>query len=405
MAIADGLGLGARCLKWRGPYPENAIQETARRARYQLLTAAITEEARNDGVDISDIALVLGHHRDDVVETVLMRLARGAGVDGLSAIQPEIAIGPLKIFRPLLDIPKARLLATIEGTGLVAVSDPSNADERFERVRLRTPSAQRARESLALTDTALARSAVRLSRARAALESAVDAALCPELSTPLLARAGIFRWRWPRGALPDEIAIRLISRLLPVLGGTRARPPLSRIERLWQRMGADGFTRMTLMNCIIAREPPAMARVTGQSGGYLIYREPARGTLPNIVIDEGGLGVPVIWDNRFEIRLSNQEAASANGLSRPRLRIRPAARQDLELFDFDPISVRETFPIEALGATPIIEVDGSMMHLPALDLTRGTSPHHLICRFLTEAFVAKDPSETPVAATEPPLDC
>ena len=82
-------------------------------------------------------AIVTAHQLDDQAETVLMRLARGSGLDGLAAIPAESRWAGMPVLRPLLDVPKARLVATLEAEGIAFAEDASNHDPRFERARLR----------------------------------------------------------------------------------------------------------------------------------------------------------------------------------------------------------------------------------------------------------------------------
>lgn len=101
------------------------IQSSARAARYALLEQWRTREG------LAWIATA--HHADDQFETVLMRLLRGSGIDGLSAIRPINGT----VIRPLLTMRKAALSAYVARQGIEAVADPSNRDDAFDRVRLR----------------------------------------------------------------------------------------------------------------------------------------------------------------------------------------------------------------------------------------------------------------------------
>ena len=101
------------------------IQSSARTARYALL------EAWRESEKLGWIATA--HQADDQLETVLMRLMRGSGVDGLSAIRPVNGV----IIRPLLGFRKAELVAHVASCGLDAINDPSNQDRTFDRIRLR----------------------------------------------------------------------------------------------------------------------------------------------------------------------------------------------------------------------------------------------------------------------------
>lgn len=101
------------------------IQSTARVARYALLERAA------DAENCKFIATA--HHADDQLETLLMRLARGSGVDGLSAIRARNG----RVVRPLLDFSKAELVDICAHAKLKPVDDPSNANAAFDRVAMR----------------------------------------------------------------------------------------------------------------------------------------------------------------------------------------------------------------------------------------------------------------------------
>ena len=111
--------------------PEAAIQERARGQRYRLLGYWAEERALD--------AIATGHHADDQAETLLMRLARGSGVRGLAGMRPR-SITPgahVRLLRPLLGWRRAELGEVCACAGLQPAADPSNRDERFERVRVR----------------------------------------------------------------------------------------------------------------------------------------------------------------------------------------------------------------------------------------------------------------------------
>ncbi|MGB1548602.1 MAG: tRNA lysidine(34) synthetase TilS, partial [Alphaproteobacteria bacterium] len=118
-----------RILRWEGKKPKTGIQEAAREARYGLLT----ERCRKEGI----LHLLLAHHQEDQAETFLFRMMRGSGIEGLAAMPRLAEREDLRLLRPLLEIPKARLRATLEAAGQDWIEDPSNADRAFARVRLR----------------------------------------------------------------------------------------------------------------------------------------------------------------------------------------------------------------------------------------------------------------------------
>ena len=144
--------------------PDSALQERARMMRYRLLG----DWAAEGGLE----ALVTAHHLDDQAETFVMRLARGAGVRGLAGMR-RVSPTPgsdVPLVRPLLRWRHSELEAVCAGAGVEPVEDLSNADEQFERVRIRNALAQ----ADWLDPEAVAASAAHLADAEAALGWAAD---------------------------------------------------------------------------------------------------------------------------------------------------------------------------------------------------------------------------------------
>ena len=161
-AAAARLGLPHATLRWIGEKPATRIQERARAARYALLAAHAER--------IGAAKILTAHHADDQAETVLMRLVRGSGIGGLAGMRRETRLSPgITLVRPLLDVPKAELVALCHAGGIEIVDDPSNRDPAYARVRLRGEAAALAR--LGLDHTALLRLARRAARAEDALEA------------------------------------------------------------------------------------------------------------------------------------------------------------------------------------------------------------------------------------------
>ncbi len=127
-ALADTLGLDCiqRRLSLAGEADGNTVSEdTMRRGRL----AALDEMAAEVGAH----HIALGHTADDQLETVLMRLCRGAGLTGLAGMAPRRG----KLVRPMLEIGRDDVLATLETLGWTAREDPSNRSRRFFRNRVR----------------------------------------------------------------------------------------------------------------------------------------------------------------------------------------------------------------------------------------------------------------------------
>src|SRR4029077_13366933 len=170
-ALARRLGVDHRTLRWTGKRPASGLQQAAREARYRLLGQA----ANAGGAG----AIVTAHTLDDQAETVLMRMSRGSGIGGLGAMARESALPGsgrgILLVRPLLQFPKTRLIATLARAKIGFAADASNLNPRFARAALRALMPALAREGLSAPS--LARLAIRLRRADAAIEAAVDDAM------------------------------------------------------------------------------------------------------------------------------------------------------------------------------------------------------------------------------------
>ncbi len=104
-----------------------SLEERARQERYRVFEKLI---------ETGDV-LMMGHHQDDQVETLLLRLLRGSGSRGLSAIPQQRAIGKGQLFRPLLNIPRSVIESYAEVHQLQWIEDPSNQQTTFDRNFLR----------------------------------------------------------------------------------------------------------------------------------------------------------------------------------------------------------------------------------------------------------------------------
>jgi tRNA(Ile)-lysidine synthase len=244
--LAARLGVRHRILRWTGRKPTTGLQEAARDTRYRLLTAA----ARGAGAR----HVLTAHTLDDQAETVLIRMARGSGLTGLGAMARVTLLSPspekrgsdqrdeILLVRPLLELPKARLIATLDALGMSFADDPSNRDPRFTRARLRALMPALAEEGLDARRLALL--ARRLRRAEATIEIAVDAAAGALAQGGWRARGRIVLDAGKFMHLPAEVALRLLGRAIAQTGS--AGPvQLGKLEMLCGVLrGAEGGLRL-----------------------------------------------------------------------------------------------------------------------------------------------------------------
>ena len=289
---ALALGFRHAILQWHGPKPQTGIQAAARAARYRLICGYM---------ETHDIATLLAAHtRDDQAETLLMRLARGSGLDGLAAMAPWTEVAPdgkpgtQRIVRPLLGVAKARLQATLEQHRIPWIEDPSNQSPAFERSRWRA--ARGDLEALGLSSEMLASSARRLLRARVALEAVADTFCAEDRGLVRADRCGLFHIdREKLRQAPEEIAVRVVGRCIAAAGGSDEPVPLAGLEpivsNIWR--GSDPANSWTLARAHI--------KVTGDI--VTIQREPGRLPLPAMTVAGG---TKVLWDGRYIVEVSNE---------------------------------------------------------------------------------------------------
>lgn len=234
-AVCAKLGVPHTTLnvRWRDP-PTTAIQERARRERYRLL--GYWAEERGLG------AIVTAHHADDQAETLLMRLTRGAGVRGLAGMRPRsIAPGAqVRLLRPLLGWRRAELEQVCAEAGVVPADDPSNGDERFERVRMRGAIAS----ADWLDAEAVARSASHLADA----DLALDWSMRREWRQSVRESRGLITYR--PGDAPAEIRRRIVSRALRKLATEGdAEPRGGELDHLLGVLAEDGTATLRGVLC------------------------------------------------------------------------------------------------------------------------------------------------------------
>lgn len=281
-SAAEAAAVGALCaargiphdtLVWaEGPESGN-LQARARQARRRL----IADWARGRG--IGDVAL--GHTLDDQAETVLLRLARGSGVDGLAAMAAVAEGDGVRWHRPLLGIGRGALRDWLRGEGVAWIDDPSNEDPRFDRVRVRA--ALPALAGLGLGARRLAETARAMGRARAALEHGMRA-----LGRTCLVDGGAGDLLLDPAGLagaPEELRLRLLAAALGWVSGEVYRPRLARLAAALAAVeGARVGHGLTLNGCVLR----------AHGGRIAIRREPARAA-PAVPLAAGR------WDGRWEL--------------------------------------------------------------------------------------------------------
>jgi tRNA(Ile)-lysidine synthase len=265
--MAAEIGLKAHALTWKGAVPKSDIEAEARNARYRLMGEWLVAH------EIP--ALYVAHTMEDQAETFLLRLARGSGLDGLSAMRviapyPMQGFPGLMVVRPLLDMARAPLRDFLRAKKQAWLEDPMNADPRFARSKLRAAWPQL--EALGLSAQRVSDAAEHLGRAREALD---------DMTAALLLRAARFD---ETGALidsvrlkmaPREVGLRALASTLSRVSGETYRPRFGKLERLFDaiRDGSLGGGA-TLHGCIVA--PASRTAWAFGTGTLAVTRETGR---------------------------------------------------------------------------------------------------------------------------------
>ncbi|WP_257317928.1 tRNA lysidine(34) synthetase TilS [Shinella pollutisoli] len=261
-ALCARYGIPHSVRRWDGPKPVTGLQAAARTKRYDLLLDA----AAGHGAD----AILTAHTGDDQRETIAMRAGRAAGGVGLSGMADAVLLGGrVWLFRPLLSVDRAEIRRFLESAGEEWIDDPSNANPRFERVRVREGRPE-----------AMAEAVDRLALSRRAAEF-LDAhvrALSPLLF--LLPPEGIAT------ALADPAAWRGLMLLAATTGGRVHAPETASADRIRTFLADGTLSRLTAGRVVFDR----------RRAGLFLYRE-RRGIEP-LVLPAGGTAT---WDGRLGV--------------------------------------------------------------------------------------------------------
>ncbi|MFK7753474.1 MAG: tRNA lysidine(34) synthetase TilS [Sedimentitalea sp.] len=234
--FAESLNIQHTVLRWRGWQGAGNLQNEARKARYELLA---------DWAKSQDLCLLaLGHTTDDQAETVLMRLARSSGVDGIAAMQPRRTQFGMTFVRPVMGLGRDELRAYLQRNNLDWSEDPSNHDMRFDRIKARR--AMGVLQDMGITAQTLTDVAHNMSKARQALEwysflAARDVASINGGDVCIDVRQ--FR------ILPEEIARRVLVRAVQWIGGHDYPPRRGAVDIALRAV--RGGTSSTLGGCRI----------------------------------------------------------------------------------------------------------------------------------------------------------
>ena len=274
-------------LVWDNQKPRRRGQAAARDARYRLLTGW----CRGAGV----LHLALAHHRDDQVETLILRKDRGSGSDGMASMPIVWEQDNVRLLRPLLPVPGERLRATLRSWDQCWVEDPSNDDPAFDRTHIRRKLAQLPQRRQEVAHIADMASEYAVARAEA------DEATAAMLSQATQIDPAGFCWLDHRRFLeaPASVGVRGLMQIILAVGGNKYGPRRDSLLTLYETLRQNQLTGgRTLGGCYIAPCGHAI----------LLCREPCAS---EHVLDMLP-GQCLVWDHRFQVTLLGRHSSSGH---------------------------------------------------------------------------------------------
>lgn len=259
--------------------PASGVQASARDARYRLLAQWCKAH--------DALHLLTAHHQDDQAETLFFRLGRGSGLDGLACMSAISFKQGVRILRPLLEFPKARLEATLQAVNQPWVEDPTNSKQDYTRNYLRQQLRQTGNaEAFCQQASNLAK---RLGVIRNHMENQLASCLTQAVS---IYPEGYGTIHMPSFAqLPAEYGIKALSALLATVGGHEYHLRSEQIQRLYDQIAQGHISRRRTLGGlqIVWKE---------KSGQFYVFREAnALGQAVSLP-----LHTPVLWDGRFILK-------------------------------------------------------------------------------------------------------
>ncbi len=290
-ALCARLGVPHATLRWTQRPETGNLAEAAREARAGLIAGWASARGLR--------AVALAHTRDDQAETLLMRLARGSGLDGLSSMREVSERAGANWLRPALALGREDLRALLRDAGQGWIEDPSNEDPARDRVKARRALA--ALRPVGVTAEGIAAAAARLAEDSDALRDLAAGFLRGRLSV-----GGAGELRLPRAALaeaPHALRRRVLAELFRALAGAAHAPRARALAEIEAAILAPGpLPPRTLGGCVIRAEGDAPCPDARHE--IVLYREPAALPPPGAPLDAP-------WDGRWRLEGTGPAFAAA----------------------------------------------------------------------------------------------
>jgi len=287
-------------LNWEGDKPDSNIQSNARDARYKLMTEFCKANKIKN--------LLIAHNKEDQAETLLIRLMRGSGLEGLCGMSDEVIINQTRTLRPLLDTKKEDLRSYLRSLRQGWVEDPSNENDKFTRVQVRNFIKSSPEPDLLVSRLVNTCSNLQKSNNYISEKISQEMAKIVDIKPEGYCILDIKEFK----SLHEESAVKILSKLIKYTGGDYYKPRYEKICNLYEKI-TSGEYNATLGGCEIFQ-----SKKQSEENKLLIVKELSATASPINIFSESS----IVWDGRFDCSLKRVEeniysvcAIGENGLS------------------------------------------------------------------------------------------
>lgn len=231
------LDIPCHIFHWMDAKPTHGLEAAARTARYKFMT----DFCHENGIGI----LMVAHQADDQIETFLMNLGRGSGVNGLAAMRDTSYRDGIKIVRPLLNVFRQELIAYCDANNIKYFSDEMNFDDKYTRVKIRQ-NRHLLSDRLGISDERILLAIENLSRTRNALDGDVSARTRSVMYDGYALFSDSFLFD-----VPADIGLKCLGMLIQIIGGNDYQPRLNSLTFALSKLQSD--CKFTLGHCTVRR--------------------------------------------------------------------------------------------------------------------------------------------------------
>ena len=230
----------AKILTWNGKKPSRNLQAQARKKRYELLFLECKK------FKISN--LVIGHHFDDLFENFFIRIIRGSGLRGLVSLEKSVKVGEISLIRPLLEFEKKDLIFISNFIFNFYVSDPTNSNEFFQRIKIRKILDDF--QKIGIDKNKLCLTLKNLKESDQTIKYYVEQ---NKLSNSIIRRNKEILLNESFFKQPNEVVFRSFSDSLRLIGGKYYHSRGKKIDSILKKIRKNTLKKATLAGCIIEK--------------------------------------------------------------------------------------------------------------------------------------------------------